>query len=96
MMHAAKQQELGIYHRYTRPDIVCFTVSGFVRTSPEVSKYPFVQTKFGRRAFSIAHPTVWNALSNNIRRTDNVTTFKRVLKVICSNWLMTVDVHFHL
>ena len=38
-----------------------------------------VLTKFRRRAFSIAGPTIWNELPNNIRRTDNVTTFKRVL-----------------
>ena len=41
---------------------------------------PRVRTEFGRRTFSIASPTVWNELSHNIRRTDNVTTFKRVLK----------------
>ena len=41
---------------------------------------PRVRTKFGRRAFSIARPMVWNELLNNIRRTDNITTFKRVLK----------------
>ena len=39
-----------------------------------------VRTELGRRAFSITGPMVWNELPNNIRRTDNVTTFKRVLK----------------
>ena len=38
---------------------------------------PRVRTELGRRAFSIAGPTVWNKLPYNIRRTDNVTTFKR-------------------
>ena len=41
---------------------------------------PRVRTEFGRRAFTIAGLTVWNELLNNIRRTDNVTTFKRILK----------------
>ena len=41
---------------------------------------PLVRTEFGKIAFAIAGPTVWNAVSNNVRRTDNVTTFKRVLK----------------
>ena len=36
---------------------------------------PRVRTKFGRWAFSIAGPTVWNELPHNIQRTDNVTTF---------------------
>ena len=39
-----------------------------------------VRTEFGRRGFSFAGSAVWNELPNNIRRTDNVTTFKRVLK----------------
>ena len=43
-------------------------------------KVPRVRTEFGRRAFSIASPMVWNELLHNIRRTGNVTTFKRVLK----------------
>ena len=43
-------------------------------------KVPHRRTAFGRRAFSIAGHTVWNELPNNIQRTDNVTTFKRVLK----------------
>ena len=40
---------------------------------------PCVRTEFGR-TFSIACPTVRNELPHNIRRTNNVTTFKRVLK----------------
>ena len=43
-------------------------------------KVPRVRTEFGRRAFSIAGPTVWNELPRNIRGNDNVTTFKRVPK----------------
>ena len=59
----------------------------------ESVEVPRVRTEFGRRPFSIAGPTVWNALPNNVRRTETVTTFKRVRKLICSNWLMTVDVY---
>ena len=41
---------------------------------------PRMRTESGRRAFSIAGPTVFNELPHNIRRTDNVTPLKRVLK----------------
>ena len=41
---------------------------------------PRLRTEFGRRAFSITGPTVWNELLNNIRRTEKITTFKRILK----------------
>ena len=65
---------------YTHPDIVS--------TSPSAASFTrvrrFLSTpcadRVWKKNFSIACPTVWNELPHNIQRTDNVTTFKRVLK----------------
>ena len=93
MMHAAVNNRSPAYIT----DILVPTSSLLHREWPRSHEtggfdLPRVRTEFGRRAYSIAGPTVWNELANNVRRTDNVTTFKH----ICSNWLMTVDVYFHL
>ena len=42
---------------------------------------PWVQTQFGRRAFFIAGHAAWNDLPAVIRTADNITSFKRNLKV---------------
>ena len=38
------------------------------------------RTKFGRRAFSIAGPEVWNCLPQSVRSADTVRQFRRLLK----------------
>ena len=45
-----------------------------------VRRFRSAWAAFGRRALSIAGTTVWNELPNNVRKTENITTFKRVLK----------------
>ena len=38
------------------------------------------RTTFGRRAFSVTGPTVWNSLSNMLREQSDEDSFKRQLK----------------
>ena len=38
------------------------------------------RTTFGRRAFSVADPTVWNSLPNTLREQSDEDSFKRQLK----------------
>jgi len=38
------------------------------------------RTTFGRRAFSVTGPTVWNSLSNTLREQSDEDSFKRQLK----------------
>jgi len=42
------------------------------------------RTDFGRWAFSIAAPTVWNALPNKLRLSSSLSTFKKHLKSLFS------------
>ena len=37
-------------------------------------------TRYGDRAFSVAAPTLWNALPRNLRNTKSLAAFKRDLK----------------
>ena len=41
---------------------------------------PRVRTSFGSRAFSVAGPSAWNRLPNDVRETKNVLAFKTKLK----------------
>ena len=41
---------------------------------------PRTKTVFGSRAFCVAAPTVFNSLPQDIRSTDNISTFCRLLK----------------
>ena len=41
---------------------------------------PRTKTVFGSRAFRVAAPTVFNSLPQDIRSTDNISTFFRLLK----------------
>ena len=41
---------------------------------------PRTKTVFGSRAFRVAAPTVFNSLPQDIRSTDNISTFCRLLK----------------
>jgi len=38
------------------------------------------KTQFGRRAFSVAGPDIWNSLPPEIRLTENFPTFRKQLK----------------
>jgi len=42
---------------------------------------PRTKTVFGLRAFRVAAPTVFNSLPQDIRSTDNISTFCRLLKM---------------
>ena len=35
---------------------------------------------YGRRAFSVDGPILWNSLPNNIRETESLSTFKKQIK----------------
>ena len=41
---------------------------------------PVTKTPFGRRAFSVAGPAVWNELPTKLRCTTDIDHFKRALK----------------
>ena len=78
---SSKQQKPGIYYRYTRPDII--SASPWVASFAWVRRFRSTRVRTDRvwkKSFSIADPMIWNELPHNIWRTDNVTTFKRVLK----------------
>ena len=80
-LRGSKQQKPGIYYRYTCPTSALLHHERLRSHESGGFEVLCVRTEFGRRrAFSIARPTVWNELPNNIQRTDNVTIFKRVLK----------------
>jgi len=40
-----------------------------------------IRTEFGRRAFSVAGPDIWNSLPPQIRLTENFSTFRKKLKI---------------
>jgi len=41
---------------------------------------PGVKTHAGTRAFSVAVPTVWNSLSEHIKSSNSIVSFRRHLK----------------
>ena len=42
---------------------------------------PYTRLKtFGNRSYAVAVPTLWNALPSNIRASENLLTFKKLLK----------------
>ena len=42
---------------------------------------------YGRRAFSVNAPMLWNSLPNNIRETESLSTFKKQIKTFLLNVL---------
>ena len=50
------------------------------RSTKRFLKVPKTRTKFGDRAFSTSAPKLWNSLDENIRATDDVEIFKRLIK----------------
>jgi len=53
-----------------------------LRSSTDTSSYtvPPTVTKFGKGAFSVAGPSVWNSLPADIRHITDTSAFKRHLK----------------
>jgi len=51
------------------------------------------RTEFGRRAFSIAAPTVWNALPNKLTQSSSLPIFKKHLKSLLFNTTLTRQYH---
>ena len=45
----------------------------------------FCLETYGRRSFSVFGPTVWNSLPLSLRKTQCFSTFKKKLKLTCSN-----------
>ena len=43
---------------------------------------PFTRTQFGRRAMSVASPTVWNNLPANLRSIADIRSFKKAIKTL--------------
>ena len=76
----SKQQKCGIHHQYTCYDIV--TASLWVASFAKVQGFRNTQhaDQIWKKGLSIASPTVWNELSNNVWRTENVSTYKRAIK----------------
>ena len=48
-------------------------------------KIPFRKTNIGQKAFSFVDPSLRNSLSELIKKTDNLSTFKRKVKNYCLN-----------
>ena len=75
IMHAAVNNRSPAYITDTLVPASCLLHRERLRSHESGGfEVPRVWTEFGRRAFSIAGPTVWNELPHNIRTTDNVTT----------------------
>jgi len=55
-----------------------FYISLLSVTNEEV---PRTRTIIGSRAFSVAAPTVWNSLPDNVVNADTLTVFKKTVKV---------------
>jgi len=51
------------------------------------------RTQFGRRAFSVAGPDIWNSLPSEVRLTENFATFKKKFN-ICLTWLFLILAFF--
>ena len=52
-----------------------------LRSSDSLSYHkPWIRTKFGERAFSIAGPSAWNSLPHSLQAITNTNGFKRQLK----------------
>ena len=49
-------------------------------TSSNPLYIPWVKTKAGTRAFSVAAPTVWNSLPASVKSEGNIVSFRRRLK----------------
>ena len=49
------------------------------------------RTKLGDRAFSVAAPSTWNSLPPLLRHIDSYRQFRKQLKHICSNRLLTLS-----
>jgi len=49
-------------------------------SSSNLLAVPRVTTNAGTRAFSVAAPTLWNTLHDNIKSAEHVITFRRYLK----------------
>ena len=52
------------------------------------------RTEFGSRAFSVAAPTVWNALPNKLRLSSSLSTFENHLKSLLFSTAFTWQYHF--
>jgi hypothetical protein len=52
-----------------------------LRSSDSLSYHkPWIRTKFGERAFSVAGPSAWNSLPHSLQSVTNTNGFKRQLK----------------
>ena len=49
------------------------------------------RTKLGDRAFSVAAPSTWNSLPPHLRHIDSYRQFRKQLKHICLNTLLTLS-----
>ena len=60
----------------------CDTREGLRSSANANSRYvvPATRSKLGERAFSVAGPTAWNSLPDDIRQTIDTAAFKRQLK----------------
>ena len=50
------------------------------------------RTQFGRRAFSVAGPDIWNSLPATIRTIDSQPSFRRRSRHICSAQHLTINI----
>ena len=53
---------------------------------------PRSKSKFGKRPFSAARPSMWNSLLDVIKTSLSLTIFKNRLKLICSGRPTTLDI----
>ena len=72
----------GLAPQYLADLLVPYNCSRQLRSSNKsLLKVPTTKTKtFGSRAFTYAAPTVWNELPENIKKSNNVESFKKMLK----------------
>ena len=54
--------------------------SAFVTSLSRAAAIPRTRTQFGRRAFSVCGPDVWNSLPSSVRTVDSKSSFRRARK----------------
>ena len=78
-------------------DLVAFSSTDSHRqlrsTTTRAAAIQRTRTQFGRRAFSVCGPDVWNSLPPSVRTVDSNSSFRRALKthIICSSLRLTIN-----
>ena len=81
-------------------DLVAFSSTDSHRqlcsTTTRAAAIQRTRTQFGRRAFSVCGPDVWNSLPLSVRTVDSNSSFHLLLKLIFSSLRLTINCFYFL